>query len=133
MEGAAAMSKMLEDPPDVQHFVNEEEAREQISQAILERYWAIAEKWHLSQEQGVALLGGDDPTMTDDAFERYQYVVTIYKGLHVALCDDCADEWMTGPNSGSLFDGGTPLQHALGHGTTGLLEIRNFVYSEVLR
>jgi hypothetical protein len=116
------MSEMLPDLPREMHFASEQEAREYTKRVTCARYWAIAERWHLTREQGVALLmGADDPNHSWDTVWRYHDVVMTYRVLHTKLCSECADEWMTTPND--QLNGQTPFERALQNGMEEIVHL----------
>lgn len=108
-------------PPDFSKL----ETRSRLSQAAVDGYIKIVERWGLSVEQQGELLGGLSRAMiyrlrtaagtrTVDELTRISLVIGIYKALHILLPDEAiADRWMTSPNDNPLFGGAPPLDFAL--------------------
>ena len=115
------------------------ETRERLSHSAIEGFFAITDKWNLSMDQRMVLLGDNIPrssayklrtiprTLSFDVLTRISYVVGIYKALHILLPDEYADQWMTRPNDNPLFRGQAPLDYVERTGIPGLQQVRSLV------
>lgn len=115
------------------------ETRERLSHAAMEGFFAISDKWKLTTDQQVNLLGGTIGRSTlfalktgagcrkQDELMRISYVTGIYKALHILLPNPYADEWMTSPNDDRLFEGRTPLDYVMEAGIPGLQQVRRLL------
>src|SRR3984957_5595466 len=85
---------------------------------VLRAFTRIAELWHLSITEQLALLGitsrstyfkwrkEPQPRLPRDTLERLSYLLGIYKALQLLLPDTHApDEWIRRPNEAPLFHG----------------------------
>lgn len=97
--------------------------------AELRGFFGIAEKWGLTAEQQIRLLGSparstffkwkkDGGTLTQDTRERISHLATIYKSLRILFPDDVlAHDWIKRPNQAAMFEGTSALDFMLGTGS----------------
>ena len=97
--------------------------------AELRGFFGIAEKWGLTTEQQIRLLGSparstffkwkkDGGTLTQDTRERISHLATIYKSLRILFPDDVlAHDWIKRPNQAAMFAGTSALDFMLGTGS----------------
>jgi hypothetical protein len=96
--------------------------RERLSPVALHAFFAIMQRWRVSEDDARELLGGVEKetydelksqsatrTLDADTLIRISYIVGIYKALNILLSQPIADEWVTLPNSDPLFGGKSPL------------------------
>lgn len=114
------------------------ESRERLSQSAVDGFFAIAEKWRLSQEKIGELLGGVPRstlyklrtaagTLRQDELTRISYLVGIYKALHILLPEEWANRWMTEPNDNILFGGQAPIEYVIRNGIPGFHQVRSLL------
>jgi Protein of unknown function (DUF2384) len=113
------------------------EVRERMSQAAVDGFFRIVERWGLKGDEPSQLLGLTRSTLhrlktgagirTQDELTRISYLVAIYKDLHLLLPKELADAWMTRENDNPLFGGARPLDYALRFGIPGLEQIRGLL------
>jgi len=114
-----------------------------IAGAGLRTFFRIAERWQLSAEEQMTLLGLTSPStfykwkahgttrLSRDTLERLSYVFGIYKNLQVLLpSEPLADSWVRRPNGNPLFGGGSPLQRMLSGNVADLYVVRKHLDAE---
>ena len=96
----------------------------------------LAKSWSLTVEQTCALLGDVAPStwhawvksppkdLGVDRLTRASYLMGIYNSLHVLYPGTLADEWMSRPNTNSLFVGQPPLVTILVGGIPAMHQLR---------
>jgi hypothetical protein len=108
--------------------------------AGLRAFTKIAELWHLSRPEQLALLGigsrstyfkwrkEAQPKLPRDTLERLSYLLGIYKALQLLLPDDhAADEWVRRPNNAPLFGGKSALERMLSGNVADLYTVRQYL------
>lgn len=108
--------------------------------AGLRAFARIAELWHLSITEQLALLGitsrstyfkwrkEPQPRLPRDTLERLSYLMGIYKALQLLLPDeDAADEWIRRPNDAPLFGGKSALERMLSGNVADLYIVRQYL------
>ena len=108
--------------------------------AGLRAFTRIAELWHLSITEQLALLGitsrstyfkwrkEPQPRLPRDTLERLSYLLGIYKALQLLLPDThAADEWIRRPNDAPLFGGKSALDRMLSGNVADLYTVRQYL------
>ena len=108
--------------------------------AGLRAFAKIAELWHLSVPEQMALLGitsrstyfkwrkEPHPRLPPDTLERLSYLLGIYKALQLLLPDSgAADEWVRRPNDAPLFGGRSALDRMLSGHVVDLYVVRQYL------
>jgi Protein of unknown function (DUF2384) len=108
--------------------------------AGLRAFTQIAELWHLSISEQLALLGiksrstyfkwrnDAQPKLPRDTLERLSYLLGIYKALQLLLPDaPAADEWIRRPNDAPLFGGRSALERMLSGNVADLFIVRQYL------
>jgi hypothetical protein len=108
--------------------------------AGLRAFTRIAELWHLSITEQLALLGitsrstyfkwrkEPQPRLPRDTLERLSYLMGIYKALQLLLPDThAADEWIRRPNEAPLFGGKSALERMLSGNVADLYIVRQYL------
>jgi hypothetical protein len=107
--------------------------------AGLRAFARIAELWHLSVAEQLALLGTSrstyfkwrkepHPKLPRDTLERLSYLLGIYKALQLLLPDThAADEWIRRPNEAPLFGGKSALERMLSGNVADLYIVRQYL------
>jgi hypothetical protein len=108
--------------------------------AGLRAFTRIAELWHLSIPEQLALLGitsrstyfkwrkEPQPRLPRDTLERLSYLMGIYKALQLLLPDtQAADEWIRRPNQAPLFGGKSALERMLSGNVADLYTVRQYL------
>ena len=108
--------------------------------AGLRAFTQIAELWHLSIAEQLALLGitsrstyfkwrnDAQPKLPRDTLERLSYLLGIYKALQLLLPDaPAADEWIRRPNEAPLFGGRSALERMLSGNVADLFLVRQYL------
>jgi hypothetical protein len=108
--------------------------------AGLRAFTRIAELWHLSIAEQIALLGitsrstyfkwrkEAQPKLPRDTLERLSYLLGIYKALQLLLPDtQAADEWIRRSNDAPLFGGKSALERMLSGNVADLYIVRQYL------
>jgi len=111
--------------------------------AGLKAFARIAELWHLSISDQLALLGlssrstyfkwkkDEEVNLPRDTLERLSYLLGIYKSLQILLPDPtAADGWLRRPNSEPLFGGRSALDRMLSGNVADLYLVRQYLDSQ---
>lgn len=108
----------------------------------LKAFFKITEKWQLSSEQEMILLGIPGSTMyrwkenkngslSKDTLERISYVLGIYKALRILLpSEDAANKWIKKPNKAPLFGGKSALDKLMKGHVVDLADVRRYLDAE---
>ena len=110
----------------------------------LRTFFRICEKWGVSPERQVLILGcrdgtildawqrGDYAEVSDDVLIRISYVLGVYKALNTIFPDARnADGWVTAPNSAPLFAGRSAMELMVEEGVEGLASVRRYLDAQV--
>lgn len=110
----------------------------------LRTFFRICEKWGVSPERQVLILGcrdgttfdawqrGDYAEVSDDVLIRISYVLGVYKALNTIFPDARnADGWVTAPNSAPLFAGRSAIDLMVEGGVGGLASVRSYLEAQV--
>jgi hypothetical protein len=108
--------------------------------AGLRAFTRIAELWHLSVAEQLALLGissrstyfkwrkESQPKLPRDTLERLSYLMGIYKALQLLLPNErAADQWIRRPNDAPLFGGKSALERMLSGNVADLYIVRQYL------
>jgi Protein of unknown function (DUF2384) len=108
--------------------------------AGLRAFTRIADLWHLSISEQLALLGitsrstyfkwrkEPQPKLPRDTLERLSYLLGIYKALQLLLPDThAADEWVRRRNEAPLFGGRSALERMLSGNVADLYLVRQYL------
>lgn len=107
------------------------------SQNALGLFFALAEKWSLSADQQMRLLGSparstffkwkkEGGLISGDTFERISHLLSIYKALQILFPDpDRADAWLRRPNK--YFEDHSALDVMLGGTLSDIYRVRAYV------
>ena len=107
------------------------------SQSALALFFALAEKWSLTTDQQIRLLGAparstffkwkkEGGLISEDTFERISHLLSIYKALHILFPDpDRADAWLRRPNK--YFEDYSALDMMLGGKLSDIYRVRLYV------
>ena len=108
--------------------------------AGMRAFTRIAELWHLSIPEQLALLGitsrstyfkwrkEPQPRLPRDTLERLSYLLGIYKALQLLLPDTrVADEWIRRPNEAPQFGGKSALERMLSGNVVDLYVVRQYL------
>jgi hypothetical protein len=108
--------------------------------AGLRAFAKVAELWHLSIPEQLALLGigsrstyfkwrkEPHPKLPRDTLERLSYLLGIYKALQLLLpANHAADEWVRRPNDAPLFGGRSALDRMLSGNVADLYIVRQYL------
>jgi hypothetical protein len=102
----------------------------------LETFFAIADRWQLSTDEQIALLGSpgrstffkwkkDGGTLSQDTRERISHVLGIWKTLRILFTqDDRGEGWIRAKNR--YFDGASALDVML-EGMSGVVRVRRYL------
>lgn len=115
--------------------------RKALSGPGLRTFFNIADLWHLTGKECMALLGitnestfykwkkdPDSSNLARDTLERISYILGIYKGLQILLpLENSADAWMKKPNNAPLFSGRSALDRMLSGNVVDLFVVRQYL------
>ena len=114
--------------------------RKALSGPALRTFFRIAEKWELTNEEQMTLLGVDarstffkwkrqrDGLLSRDTLERVSYILGIYKALQILLPNEqAADTWVRRPNRAPLFGGRSALDRMLSGKVSDLYVVRQYL------
>ncbi|MBZ9959300.1 MbcA/ParS/Xre antitoxin family protein [Mesorhizobium sp. BR1-1-14] len=102
----------------------------------LEAFFAVAEKWHLSTEEQIVLLGSpgrstffkwkkEGGTPPTDTRERVSHMLGIWKSLRILFTqDERGEAWVRAKNR--YFDGASALDVML-EGMSGIIRVRRYL------
>lgn len=105
--------------------------------AELEAFFEMAQRWDLSTEQQIILLGSpgrstffkwkkEGGSLPRDTGERLSHLLAIWKALRILFTDDRrGEEWMLRPND--FFDGKSALDVMLRGGIADILAVRQYL------
>ena len=103
----------------------------------LEAFFVIADRWKLSTEEQIRLLGSpgrstffkwkkDGGALPADTVERLSHILSIWKALRILFTvDERGHEWMHRPNA--FFDGATALEVMLQGGVVDIYRVRQYL------
>ena len=112
------------------------------SAVALKAFFAITQKWGLSNDQESILLGTPLSTLyrwkskkqgslTKDQLERISYILGIYKALRILLPSEAlANKWIKTPNTAPLFNGHSALDKLMKGHVIDLADIRRYLDAE---
>ena len=106
----------------------------------LRAFFRIAERWGLSVEEQMKLLGvsarstffnwkkEQNGHLSLDTLERVSYIVGIFKALHILLPnEDVADAWIKKSNAAPIFGGNSALERMLSGRVSDLYVVRQYL------
>ncbi|MGC1863983.1 MAG: antitoxin Xre/MbcA/ParS toxin-binding domain-containing protein [Methylocystis sp.] len=105
--------------------------------AELEAFFSMAERWHLSTDEQIILLGSpgrstffkwkkEGGSIPPDTTERLSHMLGIWKSLRILFTiDERGDEWMRKPNE--YFDGLSALEVMLSGKFIDLYKVRSYL------
>ena len=105
--------------------------------AELETFFAIAEKWRLSTDEQIALLGSparstffkwkkEGGSLPPDTVERISHMLSIWKALRILFTvDERGEQWVRRTNE--FFDGDTALDVMLHGGVADIYRVRQYL------
>ncbi|HEY9718614.1 MAG TPA: MbcA/ParS/Xre antitoxin family protein [Trichormus sp.] len=110
----------------------------------LKAFFSIAEKWQLTNQEQLTLLGltsestfykwknnPESAKLDRDTFERISYVLGIFKDLQTLLSDTtAADKWIKTPNHAPLFGGRTALDVLCNGRVADLYLVRQYLAAQ---
>ncbi|ABE37271.1 conserved hypothetical protein [Rhodopseudomonas palustris BisB5] len=104
--------------------------------AELEAFFEVAERWRLSAEEQIVLLGSpgrstffkwkkEGATLPADTRERLSHILGIWKSLRILFTqDDRGEAWIRAKNR--YFDGASAIDVML-EGMVGLIRVRRYL------
>jgi hypothetical protein len=105
--------------------------------AELEAFFGMAERWRLSTDDQILLLGSpgrstffkwkkDGGTLPADTRERLSHLLSIWKALRILFTEDArGEEWVRAPNR--YFDGASALDVMLEGSVASLYRVRRYL------
>lgn len=103
----------------------------------LEAFFAIAERWHLSNEDQIKLLGSpgrstffkwkkEGGSLPNDTLERISHILSIWKALRILFTEDkLVEDWIHKPND--YFEGANALDVMLGGHVMDIYKVRQYI------
>lgn len=118
--------------------------RRRLSGPAMRSFIAIADRWALTQEERLLVLGlpsrstyygwaraareGDDLTLPTDTLLRISAVLGIHKALRILFASDQDGiRWLRDPHAALPFAGQPPIALVLGGTQDGLMLVRRFL------
>jgi len=114
-----------------------------VARVALQAFFSIAERWALSGQEQMRLLGMPARTtfhkwkregakkLPQDTLERISYVMGCYKALHLIFQNDRqADTWIRRPNAAAPFNGASALDYMLSGQVVDLADVRRYLDAE---
>lgn len=104
--------------------------------AELETFFAIADRWRLSTDEQISLLGSpgrstffkwkkEGGSLTTDTRERLSHILGIWKSLRILFTqDERGEQWVRETNR--YFDGASALDVML-EGMSGIIRVRRYL------
>lgn len=104
--------------------------------AELETFFAIADRWKLSTDEQIALLGSpgrstffkwkkDGGSLPQDTLERLSHILGIWKSLRILFTqDERGEAWIRSKNL--YFDGASALD-VMFEGMSGIIRVRRYL------
>ena len=108
-------------------------ARQKLSPTALKVVLRIGEKWKLTQEGTLALIGLSKPPSACDVsldaeqFYRAGLLIEIYKAAHEIFDRPLADSWPSRSNRHPIFGGVTPIGAMLNGGTGVMVDVLQYL------
>lgn len=119
---------------------NSFEERKRLSASSLILFFNMMKTWKVRDEDAKLLLGGvsngpfyemkknpRDKVLDVDQMFRVSYLLGIFKAINILHSQELADEWVTLPNSNTLFGGKTPLQFMIAGGLPAMQIVRRLL------
>ena len=110
------------------------------AEAALKAFFNIAEKWRLTTDEQIKLLGSpprstffkwkkDGGQLSRDTIERISHILSIYKCLRIVLTDDEAeDEWVRKSNQAPFLNGISALEFMTRNGyLSDVYQVRRYL------
>lgn len=106
---------------------------------LMQTFCNIADKWELSIDEQLALLGHparstyfkwkkEGGMLPCDTEDRISFILGIYKALRIKFTDDeAADSWVRKPNLGPLFGDKSALDLMSQGGFKALFDVRRYL------
>lgn len=114
--------------------------KKDLSGPALRTFFNISEKWGLSDEEKMILLGSIGRStfykwkntktgrLSHDTLERISYIIGIYKALQILLpAPEAADSWVRKKNQSLLFSGASALERMLSGNVSDLYIVRKYL------
>jgi uncharacterized protein (DUF2384 family) len=105
--------------------------------AELEAFFSMADRWGLTADQQITLLGSpgrstffkwkkEGGTLPKDTRERISHLLATWKALRILFTqDDKGEQWLGRPNA--YFDGRTALEVMLQGSVADILQVRQYL------
>lgn len=114
-----------------------------LSKAALRAFFALSEKWQLTRDQSITLLGRPSvstyhnwknlksSSLSHDTLERISYLLGIHKTLRIIFSrnPESVISWIHKPNKHALFAGRSALEKILSGSITDLFIVREYLDS----
>ncbi len=113
--------------------------RRHLSGPALRTFFNIADKWCLSPDQQMKLLGvgarstfykwkkDGEVALPRDTLERISYILGIYKSLQILLPPKAAHDWIKKSNDAGIFGGRSALDYMLSGNVADLYVVRRYL------
>jgi uncharacterized protein (DUF2384 family) len=141
---AVEAQDLIEGPAQVDPTLADTAERRRLSGPAMRTFLAIADRWGLSEEQRLRLLGlpgrstfyawaerarrDERLSLGLDVLLRISAVLGIHKGLRIVFPrEQDAVAWLSAPNQGPLFGGQRPIDVIACGTQDGLLAVRRYL------
>lgn len=113
---------------------------EELAAPGIRAFFAITEKWGLTDAQKISLLGNPGRTtfykwkaqevksLSKDQLERISYIIGIHKALRILFpSNESCYRWVTKANSAPLFGGKSAMDRMLSGNVSDLFVVRQYL------
>jgi uncharacterized protein (DUF2384 family) len=119
--------------------LSKRDVQERLSRPAIPAFFKLVEAWKLRDETSRLLLGGVSNgsfynlkkgrtrTLDQDKLTRISLLLGIFKALNILYSETLADQWITRPNTNSMFGGDTPLAYLVKGGLPALIRVRQLL------
>ncbi|MGA9042674.1 MAG: MbcA/ParS/Xre antitoxin family protein [Terriglobales bacterium] len=112
--------------------------RKRLNPPAIKAFFKIAEAWELKNDDARVLLGSVSSgkyfdlkkshkgALTQDELTRVSLLIGIFKSLNILFSQKLANQWVSRPNSNSMFNNAPPLL-LMRSGMPGMMSVRRLL------
>jgi uncharacterized protein (DUF2384 family) len=111
--------------------------RARLSPSAIRGFAKMMAIWGVDEQDAAHLLGGiplatyfelksnpDQANFDEETMIRISLLLGIFKAINILHGQELADQWISLPNTGPIFQGITPLGYLLREGIPGMYKVR---------